>query len=186
MRSPYFFSLLPVFCIIFIFSNLNATETQQLDRPTEALIQNITWIENACVKIAGSQTIYFDPYHISKTDSADIVFVTHEHGDHFSMYDINKIKTGNTLIVGPASVTNSIEGNKKTVKAGDVIQVKGLKIQVVPSYNLHIDNHAKYKGHVGYIVTMDGVTYYHPGDSDFIPEMKQIEADVACLPVCGT
>jgi L-ascorbate metabolism protein UlaG (beta-lactamase superfamily) len=102
------------------------------------------------------------------------------------MADINKIKSNNTIIVAPSCVTKSIDKNKRIVKAGDVIKVKGIKIQVVPSYNLNIDNHAKQKGYVGFIVTMDGVSYYHPGDTDVIPEMKKVKADVAFLPVCGT
>lgn len=178
--------LLYTFVTLLFVLNLIADEPQKFDQQTKSLIKDITWIDNACVKIAGSKTLYFDPYNISEKDSADIILVTHEHSDHFSIYDINEIKTKNTIIVGPTSVTESIEKNKRTVKAGDVIEMNGIKIQVVPSYNLNIDNHAKYKGHVGYIVTMDGISYYHPGDSDFIPEMKKIKADVAFLPVCGT
>ena len=173
--------------IAFISLNiLHAQESTRQEQKTKDLVKNITWIDNACVKIAGSRTIYFDPYRISEKDSADLIFVTHDHDDHFSMSGINRIKTNNTIIVGPACVINSINTDKRTVKAGDVIQLKGIKIQVVPSYNINKSYHAKGKGHVGFIVTMDGVTYYHPGDTDFIPEMKKIKADVAFLPVGGT
>lgn len=152
----------------------------------DALVKNITWIENACVKISGTQTLYFDPYHISQKDTADIILITHDHGDHFSMRDINQIKGENTIIVGPSCVTQSIKQNKRTVQAGDEIQINGIKIQVVPSYNIDKQYHPKDRGYVGYIVTMDSISYYHPGDSDFIPEMKKINADVVFLPVCGT
>ncbi len=151
----------------------------------EVLIKNITWIDNACIKVIGSKKIYFDPYNIKQKDIADIIFITHDHYDHFSINDIDMIANENTIIVGPECVMQSIDYNKKTVQVGDVIEVKGVQIQVVPSYNLNIDNHARNKGYVGYIVTMDKISYYHPGDSDFIPEMKQIKADVAFLPVCG-
>ena len=173
----------PLFLLL-LFTLLMST-TLQAEEPT-ALVKNITWIENACVKISGSQTIYFDPYRISEEDNADIILITHDHGDHFSMADVNRIKGENTVIVGPACVTESLEENKRTVKAGDVIQVNGIEIRVVPSYNINKNFHPKNRGHVGFIVTMDGISYYHPGDSDFIPEMKQVQADVAFLPVCGT
>jgi len=41
-------------------------------------------------------------------------------------------------------------------------------------------------GHVGYLITVKGVAIYHPGDTDYIPEMKGLKPDVALLPVSGT
>ncbi len=174
------------FCMLICFPILCATSTQKPSQEFQSLIKNIRWVNNACVKISGAKTLYFDPYRIEEKDTADIILITHDHSDHFSMADINKVKGNNTVIVAPSCVTKSIDKNKRAVKAGDVIKVKGIKIQVVPSYNLNIDNHAKYKGYVGFIITMDGVSYYHPGDSDVIPEMKKVKADVAFLSVCGT
>ena len=46
--------------------------------------------------------------------------------------------------------------------------------------------HPKDAGHVGYLITVRGVAIYHPGDTDFIPEMKGLKPDVALLPVSGT
>ena len=178
-------TLLIVFASI-LFASCQVDKSNKVNQEVEGIIKNISLIENACVKIVGSKKIYFDPYSIKQKDTADIIFVTHDHFDHFSMSDIELIANENTIIVGPECVTKSIDRNKRTVKAGDVIVIDGIKIEVVPSYNLKIDNHAKNKGYVGYIVTMDEINYYHPGDSDFIPEMKKIKADVAFLPVCGT
>lgn len=186
MGIKHFKSWLISFGILICFPILSTTSAQKPSQEYRLLIKNINWINNACVKISGSQTLYFDPYHIEEKDTADIILITHDHGDHFSMVDINKVKGNNTIIIAPSCVTKSIDKNKRTVKAGDILEVKGIKIQVIPSYNLNIDNHAKYKGYVGFIVTIDGVSYYHPGDSDFIPEMKKVKADVALLPVCGT
>lgn len=169
-----------------VFTSFQGENNNKVNQDTKELIKNITWIDNACVKISGTKKLYFDPYNINYKDTANIIFVTHDHGDHFSVDDINMIMDKNTVIVGPQCVTRSIDHNIRTVKAGDVIDIEGVKIQAVPSYTIKINNHAKHKGYVGYIVTMDNISFYHPGDSDFIPEMKQIKTDIAFLPVCGT
>ncbi len=162
------------------FSQEKITEQKAMD-----LIKNVEWIDNACVKISGTKTVYFDPYNITQNDEADFIFITHDHFDHYSPVNIEKLIGENTLVIGPACVTDWIDYEKKTVKAGDKLNLDGLKIKVVPSYTIKHQNHEKSKGYVGYVLTMDDVTYYIPGDSDLIPEMKKIKTDVAFLPVCG-
>jgi L-ascorbate metabolism protein UlaG (beta-lactamase superfamily) len=62
----------------------------------------------------------------------------------------------------------------------------------VPAYNLDKFRapgqpfHPREAGYVGFIVTLDGVRYYHAGDTDAIPEMREVATDVALLPVSGT
>jgi L-ascorbate metabolism protein UlaG (beta-lactamase superfamily) len=70
--------------------------------------------------------------------------------------------------------------------------VKGIAIRTLPAYNLTkfrspgVPFHPRESGHVGYLITVDGVGIYHPGDSDFVPEMSGLAPDVALLPVSGT
>jgi L-ascorbate metabolism protein UlaG (beta-lactamase superfamily) len=72
------------------------------------------------------------------------------------------------------------------------LTIKGVLIKTVPAYNLTkfrspgVPFHPKDAGHVGYLITVKGITIYHTGDSDFIPEMKGLKPDVALLPVSGT
>lgn len=186
MKTRKFKILLFTLFTTLVFTNFQDDKGNIINQETKELIKNITWIDNACVKIIGSKKIYFDPYNITRQDTADIIFVTHDHRDHFSLNDIQKISGENTIIVGPQCVTQSIKNKTRTVKAGDVIDIEGITVQVVPSYTNNVDNHAKHKGFVGFVITMDNISYYHPGDSDFIPEMKQIKTDIAFFPVCGT
>jgi L-ascorbate metabolism protein UlaG (beta-lactamase superfamily) len=72
------------------------------------------------------------------------------------------------------------------VKPGDRIEISGVPIDVVPSYNRDKKFHPKDKGWVGYIFTLLGKRIYLAGDTDYIPEMKDFRADVALLPVSGT
>ena len=81
----------------------------------------------------------------------------------------------------------------KKVKPGDKVKVGGFEIRAIPAYNTNKYKepgkhfHPKQDGKVGYIVkTKSGVTIYHTGDSDVIPEMDNLAPDIALLPVSGT
>lgn len=180
------FKILQILLIAFLlFTSFQEEKSNKDNQDTNELVKNITWIDNACIKISGSKKLYFDPYKITKKDTADIVFVTHDHSDHFSLDDIEKVIGENTIIVGPQCVTESLDYKKRTIKPGDIIDIQGIQIQVIPSYTIKGYNHEKNYSYVGYIVTMDNISYYIPGDSDFIPEMEKIKTDIAFLPVCG-
>jgi len=64
--------------------------------------------------------------------------------------------------------------------------LEGLTVTAVPAYNTNKAFHPKENGWLGFILNIDGVSIYHAGDSDFIPEMKDLEVDIALLPVSGT
>jgi L-ascorbate metabolism protein UlaG (beta-lactamase superfamily) len=150
------------------------------------MLENVHWLGHACIKFTGKTIIYIDPYKISGGEKADIILITHDHYDHLSKEDIHKIHQKDTVIVLPESASGSIKGNIRTVSPGDCIDVQGVKIQAVPAYNTGKRFHPKEASHVGYVLTVDDVTYYHAGDTDLIPEMDEIEADVAFLPIGGT
>jgi L-ascorbate metabolism protein UlaG (beta-lactamase superfamily) len=90
------------------------------------------------------------------------------------------------VIVAPADCAAKIKGTIKIVKPGDTLDVSGIKIEVVPSYNTNKQFHTKDKGWVGYIFVLAGERIYLAGDTDYIPEMKTFRADIALLPVSGT
>ncbi len=75
---------------------------------------------------------------------------------------------------------------------GERLEVKGVTIEMIPAYNTNKFRepgkffHPKEDGRVGYVITLDGVRFYHSGDSDSTPEMKALKVDVAFLPVSGT
>ena len=76
--------------------------------------------------------------------------------------------------------------------AGDTVEVRGVQVRAVPAYNVDKFRspgqpyHPREAGYVGYVVALDGVRYYHAGDTDAIPEMRDVHSDVALLPVGGT
>ncbi len=150
------------------------------------MFKNIHWLGHDTFKITGEKVIYTDPFRIKKRDTADIILITHEHHDHCSPEDVEKISSPQTVIVAPADCREKLAGDVRVVKPGDVIEVAGIRIEAVPSYNTNKKFHTKDRGWVGYMFTVDGKRIYIAGDTDRIPEMKDFKADIALLPVSGT
>ena len=141
---------------------------------------------------APDRTIYLDPIMIDDPKPADFIFITHAHPDHFSLPDIQKIATAKTIIVGPPSVAQGLSNYvAREVVPGDSFTVDELYCEVVAAYNtkrvfLWIAAHPKSARNVGYVLTIGDLRIYHAGDTDFIPEMKNLSnITVAMVPIGG-
>jgi L-ascorbate metabolism protein UlaG (beta-lactamase superfamily) len=158
------------------------------------MLEQLHWLGHDAFWIDGPQIIYIDPYLLKSGDpKADIILITHDHGDHCSPADVAKIQTEGTSIVTIAAAARKLKGDIQIVGPGDSITVKGVEVQTVPAYNLTkfrspgVPFHPRESGHVGFIVTLDDHRIYHAGDTDHIPEMADLgEIDIALLPVGGT
>jgi len=157
------------------------------------MVDNVSWLGHDSFRLSGSQIIYIDPWHIAAgAPPADIILVTHEHADHFDKDDIARISQPATVIVGPAEVTAQVDGDTRTVAPGDTVAIAGVTVRAVPAYNTDkfrepgVVFHPRADAKVGYVVELDGTTYYHAGDTDVIDEMSEIDVDVAMIPVSGT
>ena len=135
--------------------------------------------------------IYIDPYNLeTNLEKADIIFCTHNHFDHCSVKDIKKILKNNTKIIASINCEKELKKVsvfKKFVRPRDTLEVNGIKVEVVDAYNIGKPYHPKdYEG-VGYVLEIKGTRIYHAGDTDLIPEMKNLRnIDIALLPVSGT
>lgn len=157
------------------------------------MLSKLHWLGHASFRLEASKVIYFDPWKLSKNPpKADIILITHEHYDHFSPEDIQKISTPDTIIVTDITVSKRIESESLTYKEvrsltpGDSADISGIKIEGVASYNTNKQFHTKASKKLGFIVTVDGIKIYDAGDTDMIPEMKNYICDIAFLPVSGT
>jgi L-ascorbate metabolism protein UlaG (beta-lactamase superfamily) len=153
---------------------------------TRSILQTIRWLGHAGFMIKGKRVVYIDPFQLKFPDIGDLILITHDHHDHCSPDDVKWLRKGSTVIVCPPSCAGQFEGDIRSVTPGDSLSIKGLDIDVVPAYTPDKVFHPRESGGVGYLLTLaDGLRIYHAGDSGLIPEMRDIKADVALLPVGG-
>ncbi|MBU2514232.1 MBL fold metallo-hydrolase [bacterium] len=151
-----------------------------------AILKYIKWLGHDSFCIDGGITIYIDPFQIQSGKKADLVLITHEHYDHCSPEDVAKIRTDETVIITEQKSAEKLEGHVQVMKPGESTTVKGITVETVVSYNTNKKFHPRENSWLGFIIDIDGTRIYHAGDADFIPEMKDIKADIALLPVSGT
>lgn len=143
---------------------------------------------HSSIKISEGKIIYIDPFKIEKeSHDADIILITHDHYDHYSPEDIEKVITKETIIVAPKTVKAlSKMSNVVLVEVNQEYEVEDIKIETIASYNINKQFHLKKNEWVGYIIEIDGTRYYIAGDTDITPENRQVKCDIALVPVGGT
>ena len=157
------------------------------------MLENIEVLYHSSIRINKEKIIYIDPFKIDKDyNDADIVFITHDHFDHYSEEDIDKVINENTTIIIPEELLTKIlrKGINKnaviTVESNKEYMVQGIKFETIPAYNTNKTFHPKENDWVGYIITLDGIRYYIAGDTDITEENRKVKCDVAFVPVGGT
>ena len=157
------------------------------------MLENIEVLYHSSIKIAKEKIIYIDPFKINKNyNDADIIFITHDHYDHYSEEDIDKVINEKTTIVIPEELLTKLL--RKGINRSDIITVEpnkkytvqGIKFETIPAYNVNKTFHPKENEWVGYIIEIKGIRYYIAGDTDITDENRKVKCDVAFVPVGGT
>jgi L-ascorbate metabolism protein UlaG (beta-lactamase superfamily) len=159
---------------------------------------NLEWLGHAGFKIKNPKVIYIDPFNIPEnSEKADFILLTHSHYDHCSIPDINKIIKENTKVICSADCQSKINKTDLPVKMmiaepGQEIDLRDFKISTFPAYNTDKPFHPRDESWMGYLVKTNEVIIYHAGDTDIIPEMKNLTGHkqddkklIALLPVGG-
>jgi len=152
---------------------------------------------------ADGNNIYIDPYRPDELSEVvkefyenplkgDLLLITHPHHDHCDPKTFKEMLTKKTEIVAPDSCGEKIEENLTSLQPGEKSTFDGIEIEATYAYNLKRKRdtgepfHPKGEG-VGYLITIDEKTIYHPGDTENIPEMRNVEnVNIAFLPIDGT
>jgi L-ascorbate metabolism protein UlaG (beta-lactamase superfamily) len=158
----------------------------------------LKWLGHSGFLIENSKVIYIDPYQIKEgLVKADIILLTHDHYDHCSVNDLNKIIDKKTVLLMTAGCQSKVVRfemplQMEIVEPGQEFEFGKVKISTVPAYNLDKSFHPKKENLVGYVIKMNDVIIYHAGDSDFIPEMQKLtgynqptKSFIALLPIGG-
>ena len=177
---------------------------------------DITWFPNSWIRLrTDGKVIYFDPAYLTTyfaeypdkiefskwpdpidgipngLEKADFIFITHHHKDHCKKVTVDRLTKLETLIFAPKSCLEELGDCFKLVKPNDKIKIDdSISLTVLNAYNTEQGTsikkqHKKGKG-VGYVLTINGVTFYHLGDTDFLAEMESLnDIDVALVPIGG-
>jgi L-ascorbate metabolism protein UlaG (beta-lactamase superfamily) len=153
----------------------------------------ITWLGHSAIKIKGSRTVFIDPFMTGnpacptcpdEVKEADVIIVTHHHGDHLGDAFALAKKTGAVLVgIHEIAVEAQAEGiAAEGMNIGGTVEVKGLKVHMV------VAHHSAEKGNAtGVIVEIDGKQLYHAGDSGLTYDMKLIaeffHPDLSFIPI---
>ncbi len=158
------------------------------------VLVKVRWLGHAAFQIKGKEkTVFIDLGEGAKpSDKADLVLVTHSHWDHFDPKVIERVRKEGTVIIAPRDCISKLGAGARAVEPGDMLKVGDLEVRAVHAYNVKrfrspgVPFHPKGFG-VGYVLSIDGKNIYHAGDTDLIPEMKELKGvDVAILPTGDT
>ncbi|MBR1861531.1 MAG: MBL fold metallo-hydrolase [Lachnospiraceae bacterium] len=163
-----------------------------------ALIDNIEVLTQSSIRIPGEgKVLYFDPFSVDRAYAdGDIIFITHDHYDHFSPKDIGKVAKPGAVLVVPKCLKEKAEelcGCKDAViskyyvmEPGSFKEIAGFEVSAIPAYNIIKAFHPKSSGYLGYLVRIEGKRVYVAGDTDSTKEAKAVRCDIALIPIGGT
>lgn len=154
-------------------------------------VDNIFINIQSSIKMIFDKVIYFDPYKFEESfNDADIIFITHDHYDHFDIESINKIKNDKTIIVAPKSMEKSIgkfKFNKYIyLNPNEEIDINDIHVKTIPAYNIGKQFHPRSNNWLGYVINYDNISYYVAGDTDKTKEALDVKCDVILIPIGGT
>ena len=157
------------------------------------MLNNIEVLCHNAIRFNKGKIIYVDPFHLKKEyKDADIILITHSHYDHFSKEDIEKVKKDDTKIYITKDLLEEtksigfIEDNIVIVNPNEIYYEDDIEINTIRAYNINKQFHPKENNWVGYILKIQGFTYYIAGDTDITEENRKVNCDVAFVPVGGT
>jgi L-ascorbate metabolism protein UlaG (beta-lactamase superfamily) len=152
-----------------------------------ATLSHLSWLGHSSFRIDAPIVIYIDPWRIDDgSPAADLILISHDHYDHCSPEDIAKIRNIDTKLIANPSASRKLTPPVSVFSAGDSIEYRKVIIKATPAYNVDKPYHPRSAGYLGFLITIEGEKIYFAGDTDHIPEMSEIECDLALLPVSGT
>jgi L-ascorbate metabolism protein UlaG (beta-lactamase superfamily) len=149
--------------------------------PLEAANRILWYGQNALRLELDGKVVWIDPVGVPSTQKADIILLTHDHGDHFSASTVKALSGPDTKVLA------GFDRNGLTrIKPGEKRSFGGLTVEAVPMYNIKKSAHPRSKGYCGFVLSAGGIRIYDAGDTERIPEMKEIACDVVLLPLGQT
>lgn len=163
-------------------------EGLEFERPGHATIR---------IETDDGVVVYVDPCNevISGTPGdADVVFATHEHGDHYDPSGITAVSDDATIVAVFEGVdTTDLDTEVVHLSLGDEYRIGGISVQTVPAFNRPDGEHVRSSGEpyhpegsaIGLVIVLDDARVYYCSDTDALEELTAIDADVVVPPIGG-
>lgn len=149
------------------------------------MIDRIQWLGHGSFVIQGPPLIYINPWRVVRNIfHADVILVSHDHYDHCSLADINKLRGPDTKIVGNERVAQEID-QCMVLRPWQSLAIDRVSVKAVPAYSPNDWRHPRANGGLGFIISVNYYDIYYAGDTQVIPEMTAIRPDIAILPIDG-
>jgi L-ascorbate metabolism protein UlaG (beta-lactamase superfamily) len=149
------------------------------------MIERIQWLGHGSFRLQGSPLIYINPWRVARSVfHADIILITHDHYDHCSLADIDKLRGPHTLVIGNERVASEI-GDCTVIRPWQSLTIDRACIKAIPAYSLDEWQHPKSDGGLGFVLSINRYDIYYAGDTQFIPEMNNLKPDIAIVPING-
>lgn len=146
------------------------------------MIEDIKWLGHASFRIQGPPLIYIDPWRVTRDNKpADIILVSHDHYDHCSPADVEKVRGSQTVVIASPMAAKVLNG-ATVLRPWQSLNVGRACIRTVPAYNAF---HPCESEGLGFIISIGMYDIYYAGDTNLIPEMAKFNPDVAILPIGG-
>ena len=150
------------------------------------LLNHLHWLGHDSFRIDRPIVIYLDPWRLPPgSPAADLILVSHEHHDHCSPEDIERVRKDSTTVIANQTTAANLSPPVTVLSVGESMEIQGVTVETIPAYNIGKTFHRKQAGHLGFVITLGEERLYFTGDADYIPEMDNIVCDVALLPVSG-
>lgn len=148
--------------------------------------EQVQWTGHGGFRLPGPPLIYINPWRVSKTTFlADVILIGHEHYEHFSLADIEKLRGPDTQIYTNAAVAAQLDG-AQVLRPWHSVNVDRARITAVPAYSPTDMRHPVEAGGLGFLISLNFYDIYYAGDTQRIPEMDRVQPDLAILPIDGS
>lgn len=147
------------------------------------MIEQIQWLGHGSFLIQAPPIIYINPWRVVRSVfHADLILISHDHYDHCSAADVEKLKGPDTVIMGNERVAKQVS-DTRILRPWQSVTFDRTSIKAVPAYSPEHVQHPRDHGGLGFIISHNYYDIYYAGDTKIIPEMKLIHPDIAILPI---
>ena len=146
------------------------------------MIDRIKWQGHSSFTIEGAPFIQIAPWRVVKRESPpDVILLGHDHYDHCSPADVEKIRGADTVILGNENVERIIPGTT-VLRAWQSFSVDRASVKAIPAFSPRDQRH---NSGLGFLISLDLYDIYYVGNSELIPEMAHLSPDIVLLPIDG-